>query len=183
MTDEMWLPIKDITVTPSKLSSSSNSTKGQIELIVELCDSLKDDTLTNDNNLVKNDTDGVKKEKQQLPSTLKKQWSINEMKKKIKGVKSSKDNKQLFLKVTTSKMRCSIKVKDEFENSAGQIYVKTTVFEHGILSNSWKCDNFLPSLSTRWDSDISTIIVPIGNEENLKNISIRTTVATKTKSW
>lgn len=103
------------------------------------------------------------------------------MKKKIKGVKSSKDNKQLFLKVTTSKMRCSIKVKDEFENSAGQIYVKTTVFEHGILSNSWKCDNFLPSLSTRWDSDISTIIVPIGNEENLKNISIRTTVATKTK--
>lgn len=103
------------------------------------------------------------------------------MKKKITS-KTSKAPKELHLKVTTTRMRCPIKVKEEFESVAGEIYVKTTVFEHNILVNSWKCDMFRPSLSTRWDPSFSTIYVPLNNNSSsLDNVSIKTMVATKNK--
>lgn len=51
----------------------------------------------------------------------KNRWSINEMK-KILGASSRKEKyKGLCLKVATSKMRCSIRVKEEFENAGGKI--------------------------------------------------------------
>lgn len=92
-------------------------------------------------------------------------------------------------------MRCSIKVKEEFENDAGkefsniflghenfyfkvliftaQIYLKTTVFEHEILSETWKSELFLPTLSARWNQVESTLIIPLNNEDSLEHISIK----------
>lgn len=121
------------------------------------------------------------------------------VKRLMKG-KREKHTNGLCLKITTSKMRCSIKVKEEFENDAGkhnvrlhsvhvftqnlfaaQIYLKTTVLEHDILSNSWRSDPFAPTLSTRWDHLDSTVTIPLPNEDSLEHLSIKTTVATKTK--
>jgi hypothetical protein len=64
---------------------------------------------------------------------------------------------------------------------AGQIYVKTTVLEHEILSGSWKSKMFSPTLSTRWDPIESTVTIHLPNEESLEYISIKTAIATKTK--
>lgn len=64
---------------------------------------------------------------------------------------------------------------------AGQIYVKTTVFEHDILSGSWRSALFAPSLSTRWDQLDSTITIPLPTEDSIDHISVKTTIATKTK--
>ncbi len=59
------------------------------------------------------------------------------------------------------------------------IYVKTTIFEHDILSSAWKSNEFAPSLSTRWNTDSSTIVIPIVNESSLDNISIKVSVHVK----
>lgn len=59
--------------------------------------------------------------------------------------------------------------------------MKTTVFEHDILSGSWRSELFSPSLSTRWDSIDSTVTIPLVNEDGIDHVSVKTTVATKTK--
>lgn len=64
---------------------------------------------------------------------------------------------------------------------AGQIYLKTTVFEHDILSGSWRSEPFSPSLSSRWDPIDSTVIIPLVNEDGIEHVSMKTQVATKTK--
>lgn len=64
---------------------------------------------------------------------------------------------------------------------AGQIYLKTTVLEHDILSGSWRSETFSPTLSTRWDPLESTITIPLVNEDGIEHISVKTTIATKTK--
>lgn len=91
----------------------------------------------------------------------------------------------LMLRVTTSRMRCSNKVKDELEATAGGgVYVKTTVFEHGIYVDAWKSPVFFPSLSTKWDGsggDEATICMPLRSLDQLENIVIRITLATKLK--
>lgn len=50
----------------------------------------------------------------------KNRWSINEMKKILGGSSRKERYKGLCLKVATSKMRCSIRVKEEFENAGGK---------------------------------------------------------------
>lgn len=164
-TEELWLPIKDISVTTSKTTNINTSLKGQIELILEICEEDKSEATTSND---------------KLPDS-KKQWSLNEVKRKI-TTKTSKIPKELQLKLTTSRMRCPIKVKEEFESIAGLIYVKTTIFEHNILSTSWKCEMFPPSLSSRWDASTSTLTLPLSSDPTcIDNISIKTTVATKNK--
>jgi hypothetical protein len=64
---------------------------------------------------------------------------------------------------------------------AEKIYLKTAVFEHEILSDAWKSEMFVPTLSARWDQVESTISIPLVNDDSLEHVSIRTTVATKTK--
>lgn len=49
----------------------------------------------------------------------KNRWSISEMRKILNGSTKKEKYKGLCFKVTTSKMRCSIRVKEEFENSGG----------------------------------------------------------------
>lgn len=53
----------------------------------------------------------------------KRRLSLNDMKNRLKNLNISKKEKYrgMCLKVTTSKMRCSIKVKEEFENFGGKI--------------------------------------------------------------
>lgn len=172
-TEEIWLPIKDLTITntPSTSNKITSSPKGQLELILELCDTETEDDLKYDHKL---DTNSTKNPKQNWKS------HYTELKRKITPGKSQGSDKTQYLKVTTSKMRCSIKVKEEFEQTAGQIYIKTSIFENNILVNCWKCDNFLPSISSRWDPKLSTIILPL-YEKNLSDIIIKSTVATKNK--
>lgn len=102
----------------------------------------------------------------------------------ISNVASSASD-ELMLRVTTSRMRCSNKVKDELEATAsGGVYVKTTVFEHDIYVDAWKSPVFFPSLSTKWDGaggDEATICVPLRSMDQLENIVIKTTLATKLK--
>lgn len=63
--------------------------------------------------------------------------------------------------------------KTKILHFSDNIYVKTTIFEHDILSSAWKSNEFPPSLSTRWNTENSTIIIPIVNESSLNNISIK----------
>uniref|UniRef100_A0A1B0CZH5 Uncharacterized protein n=1 Tax=Phlebotomus papatasi TaxID=29031 RepID=A0A1B0CZH5_PHLPP len=166
--DEFWLPIKDITVTPtnSTLTNSINSsTKGQVEVLLELCEPIElaapcdEDTVSqiSDNH------------------TNSRRWSFSDVKRKIRNVtrKEKATHGGLMFKITTSKMRCAIKVKEEFENIAGTIYVKMSVFERDILSSAWRSDPFLPSLSTRWDPNDSTIRIPLNDVSDLDHISIK----------
>lgn len=104
-------------------------------------------------------------------SETKLRW--NEVKKKLTGSSKRDKYKGLCLKIITSKMRCSIKVKEDFENVEGPIYVKTTVLEHEILSSTWKSDQFSPSLSIRWNPESSTITIPLNDDSDLDNVSIK----------
>ncbi|KAG5681020.1 hypothetical protein PVAND_010486 [Polypedilum vanderplanki] len=181
-TNEMWLPIRDISVAPNTKLSAISSPKGQVEIILELCDNSSEEDLSSkyDKNLnpFESDTNSA--------STSKPRFSFSDVKlpnvkKFMKPKREHKNANGLCLKVTTSKMRCSIKVKEEFENYGEKIYLKTTVFEHDILSDSWKSELFIPTLSIRWDQTESTINIPLVNEDSLEHISIKTTVAMKTK--
>lgn len=152
-----------------------NADKGQVEIILEFCDK---SLAVDENSATVNSSQPEENGSTKPP--LKSQWSLTEIKKKLKNDK--KFNLEDFaLKVTTSRMRCSIKVKDEFENTASTIYLKTAAFEHDVLMNAWKSDHLLPTISTRWEKDKSTFYIPLTNMENLENISLKTTVATKTK--
>ncbi|GAB0093217.1 uncharacterized protein DMENIID0001_082930 [Sergentomyia squamirostris] len=179
--DEFWLPIRDITVTPtnSTISQSINaSTKGQVEVILELCDPIDLPPMA------PGDEDTLSQISESRPSTAARRWSLNDVKRKIKNVTTRKEKTThggLQLKITTSKMRCAIKVKEEFENVTGTIYLKTSVFERDILSSTWRSDPFLPSLSTRWDPTDSTIRIPLNDVSDLDHISIKISVATKNK--
>lgn len=102
----------------------------------------------------------------------KSRWSLKDMRKSLSVGKRDKAC-GLCLKITTSKMRCSIKVKEEFENMNCPIYVKTTVFQREILSTSWRSDQFAPSLSIRWDVEQSTLIIPLHELDDLKRVSIK----------
>lgn len=50
-------------------------------------------------------------------------WTLSDVKRKITGNNKKEKYKGLCLKITTSKMRCSIKVKEEFENVAGKLHI------------------------------------------------------------
>lgn len=63
------------------------------------------------------------------PTTSKSRFSLSDMKfpnmkRFMKGSKREKQANGLCLKITTSKMRCSIKVKEEFENDAGENFCR-----------------------------------------------------------
>lgn len=149
----------------------------------------KDNKFNNNNN---NNTNPFELDDDPTTTASKSRFSLPDVRKLIRN-KRDKPVNGLCLKITTSKMKCSIKVKEEFENNASkfqdnwiiqiklqnilfysdQIYVKTTVFEHDILSGSWKSDTFSPTLSIRWNDVDSTITIPLVNECSLENVSIK----------
>ncbi|EDW18025.1 uncharacterized protein LOC6581827 [Drosophila mojavensis] len=193
-TEELWLPIKDITTTVSKTTPSNNNNnssssgsnnltnapKGVVELALEVRDLSESEgmgpspqpTETKDIPVAAGANNW-----QRMTAEVKRKMGISNVGNGAGG--------PLMLRVTTSRMRCSNKVKDELEATAGGgVYVKTTVFEHGIYVDAWKSPVFFPSLSTKWDGsggDEATICMPLRSLDQLENIVIRITLATKLK--
>lgn len=101
----------------------TSSPKGQVEMILELCDgdgtSEHDTSVEYDRNLNPFEVDD-----EPSPSTSRTRFSFTDVKfpnmKRLIKSKREKQTNGLCLKVSTSKMRCSIKVKEEFENDASE---------------------------------------------------------------
>ncbi|ALC44332.1 CG10660 [Drosophila busckii] len=196
-TEELWLPVKDITTTALKTTTNNddnnnknltNSPKGVVELALEVRDLSGSDCQLESTQLAGTVSlsSSVPVHHGDAPVTNNWHRMTAEVKRKI-GISniSSNSNGTLMLRVTTTRMRCSNKVKDELEATASAgVYVKTTVFEHGIYVDAWKSPVFYPSLSTKWDAtgrDGASICVPLRSLEQLDNIQIRVTLATKLK--
>lgn len=209
-TEEMWLPIKDITVTqPAETRVAVfQSPKGQVEVTLQLCDytDVHLDSAKESQEDLSFNIEGpyspssassssslsnpfrFKKEQPACGSPVptsnsnKNRFSFKGVKKIVKSVKNKeKDHKGLCLKISTAKIRCGIKVKEEFEGIGEKIYLKTTVLEHEILSATWKSEPFRPALSSRWNQDDCTIVLPLSSESNLDHVSIRIALAAKNK--
>ncbi|KAL7732474.1 hypothetical protein ACLKA6_004431 [Drosophila palustris] len=190
-TEELWLPIKDITTTVAKTTPSNNnnyltnSAKGVVELALEVRDLGEGESQMEVQSESESQQDMAKgtasgsgaNNWQRMTAEVKRKMGISNVTNAPGGT--------LLLRVTTSRMRCSNKVKDELEATAGGgVYVKTTVFEHGIYVDAWKSPLFYPSLSTKWDGaggDEATISVPLRTLDQLENIVVRVTLATKLK--
>ncbi|EDX10242.1 uncharacterized protein LOC6737829 isoform X1 [Drosophila simulans] len=190
-TEELWLPIKDITTTVAKSSPSNNnlvnSTKGVVELALEVRDLLECeapvDTLLPPAAPTNTPTTPNPPTPPATNATNNWQRMTAEVKRKM-GISNagSSDSGRYLLRVTTTRMRCSNKVKDELEATASSgVYVKTTAFEHGIYIDAWKSPIFFPSLSTKWDdgSGEGTIDIPLQRLDQLEAIVLRITLATK----
>ncbi|KAH8339175.1 hypothetical protein KR074_006474 [Drosophila pseudoananassae] len=187
-TEELWLPIKDITTTVAKSTPSNNnlvnSAKGVVELALEVrdlqeCEAPVDATMPP----AKPPPSPAPNPFQPTASTNNWQRMTAEVKRKM-GLSNAgnSDSGRYLLRVTTTRMRCSNKVKDELEATASSgVYVKTTAFEHGIYIDAWKSSVFFPSLSTKWDdgSGEGTIDIPLQRLDQLEDITIRITLATK----
>lgn len=202
-TEEMWLPIKDITVTQpaEKRVVVYQSPKGQVEVTLQLCDytDVHLDSKPSQEDLSFN-IDGPYSPTSSASSSTatspvpcgspppnsnahRSRFSFREVKRIVKSVKNKdKNHKGLCLKISTSKIRCGIKVKEEFEAVNEKIYMKTTVLEHEILSATWKSEPFRPTLSARWKEEDCTIVVPLSSERSLDHISIRIVLAAKNKT-
>ncbi|XP_075161990.1 uncharacterized protein LOC142234697 [Haematobia irritans] len=200
-TEELWMPIKDINTTVKKgpndnNNNLANSTKGVVEIALEVKDvcepidptnSESTTSTLNNGNSSFDSNDSTASTSTVTSSKEAKSWNnrmTSEMKRKM-GISNvnTKRPHNLLLKVTTSRMRCSNKVKDELEATAGSVYVKTTIYDNGIYVDSWKSPNFYPSLATKWDvgNEVATLSIPLQNLEHLDRIMIKTTLATKTK--
>ncbi|XP_058178632.1 uncharacterized protein LOC131294603 [Anopheles ziemanni] len=216
-TEELWLPVKDITVTQPSAESRitvSVATRGEVEVTLQLCDytevhidtkhtSREDCSFNIDGpysspptsplSLCSTSSDGPKAtpfESQRaycngspVPTTTshKNRFSFD-VRKIVRSVKNKDKNQRgLCLKISTAKVRCSIRVKEGFEEIAEKVYLKTTVLEHQILTASWKSEPFRPALSSRWNADDCTLVVPLCGETTLDNLSIKIGLAAKSK--
>lgn len=103
----------------------------------------------------------------------------NRLRKSFRGVKSivkpkkKEKIKTWCLKVTTLKMRCPARAKEEFEKIAVTIRLKTSVHQCATPLKSWTSEPFNPTLSIKWDADDSSVVVPVQNEADLNHINIR----------
>lgn len=93
-------------------------------MILELCDNDSDIKTDFDQKYDRNLNPFECDDDAPTKTTTRSRFSFSEM--KLPGVakrfikpKRNKSTEGLCLKITTSKMRCSMKVKDEFENDAG----------------------------------------------------------------
>ncbi|XP_050074496.1 uncharacterized protein LOC126562116 [Anopheles maculipalpis] len=215
-TEELWLPIKDITITPTAESriTVQSSPRGQVEVTLQLCDytevhidtkaSSREDCSfniegpyspppTSPLSFSSGSSDAPKVTPFEtrraysngspvpISNSNKNRFSFD-VRKIVRSVKNKdKNHKGLCLKISVAKMRCGIKVKEEFESVAEKVYLKTTVLEHQILVASWKSDPFRPALSSRWNVDDCTVVVPLCGEAGLENLSIKVALAAKNK--
>ncbi|XP_052872715.1 uncharacterized protein LOC128278096 [Anopheles cruzii] len=216
-TEELWLPIKDMTVTHPPAESRitiTNSPRGQVEVTLQLSDytEVHIDPKTSGEDCSFN-ADGPYSSPPLSPLSLSSRASYDgpqvapfesrrayssgspvptsnsnknrfsfDVRKIMRSVKNKeKNHKGLCLKITTAKVRCGIRVKEELESVAEKLYLKTTVLEHQILSATWKSEPFRPALSSRWNPDNCTVVVPLVGEASLDHLSIKIGLATKSK--
>lgn len=102
----------------------NSSPKGQVEIILQMCDA---DLNEEEDSSEANDTSASNTNKK---DDQKRRLSFNDMKNRLKNLNINKKEKYrgMCLKVTTSKMRCSIKVKEEFENFGGNCGIEIIFF-------------------------------------------------------
>lgn len=180
-TEEMWLPVKELAVRHSAESrvSVQSSIKGQIELTLELCECEPEVPMTpiQSNPFEEPEATTTDGQGSKNRFSLKKNVKIFMMNKNKKS-----DIKGLCLKVTTSRMRSSIKAKECFEKITSEsMYIKTSIFQSELFMKAWKSDSFAPTLSLRWNPTESTVVVPLQSEDDLKYTNVRVSVATKNK--
>ena len=101
-------------------------------MVLELCEiepnfgsKIDNDQLNNNSNTVTSNNTNPFECDDEPPtasssSLAKHRFSLTEMRRMIKSSKKEKLVKGICLKISTSKMRCSIKVKEEFENVASE---------------------------------------------------------------
>ncbi len=99
----------------SKFFQVNSSPKGQVEIILQMCEADVSEE-EESNEAADSSTSSTNKKDEQ-----KRRLSFNDVKNRLKNLNINKKEKYkgMCLKVTTSKMRCSIKVKEEFENFGG----------------------------------------------------------------
>jgi hypothetical protein len=105
----------------------ASSPKGQVEMILELCDnsleSKTEDELKYDKNLNPFESEEeVKSSRTRFSLSSLSEVKLPGVKKLLLKPKREKCRDGMCLKITTSKMRCSIKVKEEFESDAGETF-------------------------------------------------------------
>lgn len=107
----------------------NSSPKGQVEIIMELSDLSSDmlfcksDIDAKDSKINNNCTNPFELDNDDATTTaLKTRFSLPGVRKLIRN-KRDKPVNRLSLKITTSKMKCSIKVKEEFENNASKFII------------------------------------------------------------
>ena len=93
-------------------------------MILELCDNALE-TKTDEEARYDKNLNPFECESETPKSSSKSRFSFSDVKlpgvaKRFMKPKKDKHSNGLCLKITTSKMRCSIKVKEEFENDAGK---------------------------------------------------------------
>lgn len=180
----------------------ANHAKGQVEILLQLCDQDVDSTGLSSSSRTISESSTQQQSPQKQPNASQTadpprtppRWSLGDMRRKlsISGNLSAVGRSpnttktpsgRLCLRIVTARMRCSIKVKEQFENMehGTAMYIKTSVFEHDILSSSWKSDQFAPSLSVRWNPENCELRVPLNASADLRHVTVRTTIATKTK--
>lgn len=77
--------------------------------------------INNGNTSVNGENSTMLNRTESLPTRRSSRWSLGEVKKKIKGKDKQMQMKtNTFLKFNILRMRCSIRVKEEFENIAGE---------------------------------------------------------------
>ena len=103
-------------------------------MILELCDTSLDNSMSeielNDEPSRYNKSLNPFECAEEEPTTSKSRFSLSDvkftnMRRLMKSGKREKHTNGLCLKITTSKMRCSIKVKEEFENDASEFSFMT----------------------------------------------------------
>lgn len=65
------------------------------------------------------------------------------------------------------KLRCSLHTMHEHEALKGQLYIKMSVVDGGIVTHFWKSDRFMPTISTSFAPDMARVIAknPHGNKD------------------
>jgi hypothetical protein len=114
----------------------TSSPKGQVEMILELCDNSIDGHPDMGTSVepTRYDKSLNPFECDEESTTSRVRFNFGDLKfpnvKRLIKSRREKHTNGLCLKVTTSKMRCSIKVKEEFENDASED-LRALTFIHG----------------------------------------------------
>lgn len=103
----------------------TSSPRGQVEMVLELSDSNNSHTELNTSGDYDRNLNPFEVSDEPPPaSSSRTRFSFSDVKfpnmKRLIKSKREKQTNGLCLKVSTSKMRCSIKVKEEFENDASE---------------------------------------------------------------
>lgn len=83
------------------------------------------------------------------------------------------------LVLSLMKLRCSLQTMHEHETLKGQLYIKMSVVDNGIVTHFWKSDRFMPTISTSFPPDMARVIAK--NPHGTKDISFVVKFVSKNK--